>query len=103
LNEDDKPESRTEESPSLYDSWSEPTPANDQSTDGGQASRTVVDGNNMLSSSAGGFAEFPSIPSQPTPSSMSTNMVVALTVAICLPPALLVGAIFGYLVAQRYF
>lgn len=103
LNEDDKPESRAEESPSLYDSWSEPAPAKDQSTDGGQTSRTVVDGNTMLSRSANDFAEFSSAPSQPTPSSMSTNMVVALTVAICLPPALLVGAIFGYLVAQRYF
>ena len=29
---------------------------------------------------------------------MTTSMVVALTVAICLPPALLVGAILGYLV-----
>ncbi len=32
---------------------------------------------------------------------LSTGMVVALTVAICLPPALLIGAILGYLVAQR--
>jgi uncharacterized protein YneF (UPF0154 family) len=32
---------------------------------------------------------------------MTTSMVVALTVAICLPPALLAGAILGYLVAQR--
>lgn len=31
---------------------------------------------------------------------LSTSMVIALTVAICLPPALLVGAILGYLAAQ---
>ena len=100
LNEDDKAESRGEETPGLNDSWSDAAPSKDQSTDGGQASRTVADRNMMLTSSTSTFVDVHA-PSQPAPTSMNTSMVVALTVAICLPPALLVGAILGYVVAQR--
>lgn len=99
MTEEDKAESRGEEMPGFNDSWSDPPPK-DQSTDDGQGSRTVGDRNMLLSSSKSSFGDIqPPIP--PAPTSMSTSMVVALTVAICLPPALLVGAILGYLVAQR--
>jgi len=100
LNEDDRAESRGEETPGLNDSWSDDGPAKDQSTDGGQASRTIADRNMMLSSSTSTFVDV-NAARQRVPTSMNTSMVVALTVAICLPPALLVGAILGYLVAQR--
>lgn len=100
LNEEDKPEQRGEELPGLNDSWSEAAASKDQSTDGGQTSRTVADRSLIPSGGASSFGDF-SVASQPAPTSMSKSMVVALTVAICLPPALLVGAILGYLVAQR--
>ncbi len=100
LNDDDKAEPREEETPSLNDSWSDPPPTKDQSTDEGQSSRTQADRSLSSSSSTSSFGESQS-QIQPAPTSMSINMVVALTVAICLPPALLVGAILGYLVAQR--
>lgn len=98
LNEEDKTDARGEELPPLSDSWSDNALKNDQSTDGGQASRTIADRN---MSHPGSYGELAAIPDLQAPTSMNTNMVVALTVAICLPPALLAGAILGYLVAQR--
>ncbi len=100
LNEEDKAESRGEETPSVNDSWADSGPAKDQSTDAGQASRTVADQNIVSSISTTSFGDMQTT-LQPGPTSMSMKMVIALTVAICLPPALLVGAILGYLVAQR--
>jgi eukaryotic-like serine/threonine-protein kinase len=99
LSEDEKAEARGEEQLGMNDSWSDAPPAEDQSTDGSQASRTVADRNMSLS----GTSNFGDVnaPNPTTPTSMTSSMVVALTVAICLPPALLVGAILGYLVAQR--
>jgi eukaryotic-like serine/threonine-protein kinase len=100
LTEDEKAESRGEEPSGLNDSWADATPARDQSTDGEQPSRTVPDRSMSLSGSASSFGDV-TTPNQAAPNSMTTSMVVALTVAICLPPALLAGAILGYLVAQR--
>ncbi|MDX1926700.1 MAG: serine/threonine-protein kinase [Pirellulaceae bacterium] len=100
LNEDEKAESRGEEPSGLNDSWADATPGRDQSTDGEQPSRTIADRSMSLSGSASSFGDV-APPSQAAPNSMTTSMVVALTVAICLPPALLAGAILGYLVAQR--
>jgi serine/threonine protein kinase len=100
LNEDEKNESRGEESHGINDSWSDAGLAKDQSTDAGHASRTLADRNIALPGSTSGFGDVPG-PSQTTPTSMNSSMIVALTVAICLPPALLIGAILGYLVAQR--
>jgi eukaryotic-like serine/threonine-protein kinase len=43
-----------------------------------------------------------SIPANmPATARLSTGMIIALTVAICLPPALLIGAILGYIAAQQ--
>ncbi len=36
-----------------------------------------------------------------TQNQLSTGMIIALTVAVCLPPALLIGAILGYIAAQQ--
>ena len=101
LNEDDKTDSRGEELPPLSDSWSGAPHGKDQSTDGGRGSRTVADRNMRHSGSASSYGELAAVPNLQAPTSLNTSMVVALTVAICLPPALLVGAILGYLVAQR--
>jgi eukaryotic-like serine/threonine-protein kinase len=101
LNDEDQAESQGDERFGTHDSWADAAAVSDQSTDGGQSSRTVADRNMMLSGNPSSFGDVTAAPANPTPTSMNTSMAVALTVAICLPPALLFGAILGYLVAQR--
>ena len=99
LNEEEKPDSRTEGLPPLSDSGIDHLQFQEQTSDGGQGSRTVADHNLNLSSSSISEASVTQFSAPPI--TTNTGMVIALTVAICLPPALLVGAIVGYLVAQR--
>ncbi len=99
LNEEDKSDARPAELPDISDSSFDAPRTKDQSTDGGQSSRTVAE--RSLPMSGSGLSDPVVAPFNPPPTSMNTGMIIALTVAICLPPALLVGAILGYLVAQR--
>ena len=99
LNEEEKPDSRTEGLPPLSDDSIETSMASEQTSESGRGSSTVTERNLNLSSSS--ISEASVLPLSPAPTPMNTGMIIALTVAICLPPALLVGAILGYLVAQR--
>ncbi len=99
LSEEEKSDYRADELPPLSDSSNAISQSQEATSEGGQSSQTLTERNLKLSGS--GFSEPTVTPFISPPTSMNTGMVIALTVAICLPPALLVGAILGYLVAQR--
>ncbi len=106
--------------PSGQTDWDVPyaSQPNESSTDGALAESTLPGSNYYNTETEVGLdGHFPGIyqgadsePDMPIPppappvannSKLSTGMLVALTIAIVVPPALLLGAIFGYVVATR--
>ena len=97
------------ESQALMDEVSQETSIHSNESQQGQSalpeSLATVEsqGGNLDSFSigAGGKTARAQVLGQPSPAKPSQAMIIALTVAILLPPALLLGAIIGYLFGMK--